>query len=175
MDVAGLLVPASRIAEHAASTVRHMTMSKLSRTVNPATTRWNYEVRLLAGALLVAAPALVALAIVLVDDRASPAHALWVWLPVALLTLALAAELRRRAIYPLRTLSNLLEALREGDYSLRGSRAQRGDAIGEVVIEINALSRTLREQRLAVEEKSALLAKVIAVLDNAVFAFDHRG
>ena len=77
------------------------------------------------------------------------------------------------AVYPLNTLSNLLEALREGDYSLRGSRAQRGDAIGEVVIEINALSQTLREQRLTFEEKSALLAKVIAALDIAVIAFDE--
>jgi len=90
----------------------------------------------------------------------------------ALLTLALVLRLRQRVIYPLYTLSNLLEALREGDYSLRGSRARRGDAIGDVVWEINALSRTLREQRLKVEETSALLGKVIAAIDIALFSFD---
>jgi nitrogen fixation/metabolism regulation signal transduction histidine kinase len=90
----------------------------------------------------------------------------------ALATLLLAARLCRRVIYPLYTLSNLLEALREGDYSLRGSRARRGDAIGDVVWEVNALSHTLREQRLRVEETSALLAKVIAAIDIALFSFD---
>jgi two-component system, NtrC family, nitrogen regulation sensor histidine kinase NtrY len=89
-----------------------------------------------------------------------------------LATLGLAARLRLRVIYPLYTLSNLLEALREGDYSLRGSRAHRGDAIGDVIWEVNALSQTLRDQRLRVEETSALLGKVIASIDIAIFSFD---
>lgn len=124
---------------------------------------------------MVAAPALGVLAFALARSDLSPTQALASWGLAAALTFVLGLELRRRAVYPLRTLSNLLEALREGDYSLRGSRARRGDAVGEVVIEINALSRTLREQRLAVEEKSALLAKVIAALDIAVLAFDADG
>jgi nitrogen fixation/metabolism regulation signal transduction histidine kinase len=136
--------------------------------------RWNYEARLLAGTLLATAPALVALPIALWFATDSVSRILWITGGVALATLALAFAARRRAVYPLNTLANLLEALREGDYSLRGSRAQRGDAIGEVVLEINALSQTLREQRLAFEEKSALLAKVIAALDIAVIAFDER-
>jgi nitrogen fixation/metabolism regulation signal transduction histidine kinase len=136
--------------------------------------RWNYETRLLAGSLVVSAPALLALAIALWFATGDAGRAFWIWITIALVTLALIFEARRRAVYPLNTLSNLLEALREGDYSLRGSRAQRGDAIGEVVIEINTLSQTLREQRLAFEEKSALLAKVIAALDIAVIAFDER-
>jgi len=89
------------------------------------------------------------------------------------LSFALLLRLRARVIYPLYTLSNLLEALREGDYSLRGSRARRGDAIGDVVWEINALSRTLREQRLKVEETSALLGKIINVIDIGIFSFDE--
>ncbi|NCT66412.1 MAG: histidine kinase [Rhodanobacteraceae bacterium] len=137
--------------------------------------RWNYETRLLSGALLAAAPALLALAIVLAFSLERPSWAAALWVAVALLTLGLVFALRRRAVYPLYTLSNLLEALREGDYSLRGSRAQRGDAIGEVVLEINALAQTLREQRHAFEEKSALLSKVIAALDIAVLSFDADG
>ena len=136
--------------------------------------RWNYETRLLAGTLIASSPALAALAIALWFATGDAWRAFSIWIAIALLTLALVFEARRRAVYPLHTLSNLLEALREGDYSLRGSRAQRGDAIGEVVIEINALSQTLREQRLTFEEKSALLAKVIAALDIAVIAFDEQ-
>ena len=134
--------------------------------------RWNYETRLMAGTLLAAAPGLAALLVALYFATDAISNALVTWSCVALITLGLAFAVRRRAVYPLNTLANLLEALREGDYSLRGSRARRGDAIGEVVIEINALSQTLREQRLAFEEKSALLAKVIAALDIAVIAFD---
>jgi len=133
---------------------------------------WNYETRLMAGTLLAAAPGLAALLVALYFATDAISNALVTWSCVALITLGLAFAVRRRAVYPLNTLANLLEALREGDYSLRGSRARRGDAIGEVVIEINALSQTLREQRLAFEEKSALLAKVIAALDIAVIAFD---
>ncbi|MET0232310.1 MAG: ATP-binding protein [Rhodanobacteraceae bacterium] len=136
--------------------------------------RWNYEARLLAGTLLATAPALIALPIALWFATGSLSRVLWITGGIALATLALAFAARRRAVYPLNTLANLLEALREGDYSLRGSRAQRGDAIGEVVLEINALSQTLREQRLGFEEKSALLAKVIAALDIAVIAFDEK-
>ena len=137
--------------------------------------RWNYEKRLLFGMLLVAAPAVCALVGVLAYAGGIDARGAWILAGVVLLTLILAFAVRRRAVFPLYTLSNLLEALREGDYSLRGSRAQRGDAVGEVVWEINALAQTLREQRLAVEEKSALLAKVIAALDIAVLAFDPAG
>lgn len=141
----------------------------------PATTsRWRYETRTLLATLLATAPALVALAVAL-GYLLAPWLAALAWSGVALVTLALAVEVRRRAIYPLQTLSNLLEALREGDYSLRGARSRRGDAVGEVVWEINALADTLRSQRLAVEEKSALLGKVIETLDIAVFAFDAEG
>jgi nitrogen fixation/metabolism regulation signal transduction histidine kinase len=144
--------------------------------VSPGAHRWNYERRLLAGIALVALPGLLAFAVMLVLAYGLRWQVAAVWFAVAMLTGGLAFALQRRAVFPLYTLSNLLEALREGDYSLRGSRARRGDAVGEVVWEINALAHTLREQRLAVEEKSALLAKVIAALDLAVLALDpeHR-
>ena len=44
--------------------------------------------------------------------------------------------------------SNILAAIREGDYSIRGRRALSGDALGEVMLEVNDLGQTLREQRL---------------------------
>jgi two-component system, NtrC family, nitrogen regulation sensor histidine kinase NtrY len=98
----------------------------------------------------------------------------WMFAGLAgLLTLILGARLRHRVIFPLYTLSNLLEALREGDYSLRGSRARRGDAVGDVIWEVNALSQTLREQRLKVEETSALLGKILSAIDIALFSFDE--
>ena len=134
---------------------------------------WTYDARILAAALLVAAPA-CALLVLLAAWRDVPDGLLFALAGLAaLLTLGFAVRLRNRVIYPLYTLSNLLEALREGDFSLRGSRARRGDPIGEVVWEINTLSQTLRDQRHRVEEASALLSKVIGATDIAIFTFDQ--
>jgi nitrogen fixation/metabolism regulation signal transduction histidine kinase len=116
---------------------------------------------------------LLALGFELWRVQAAPAVWLSFGLPLLLLTLMLAARVRNRVVFPLYTLSNLLEALREGDFSLRGTRAHRGDAIGEVIWEVNTLSQTLREQRLKVQETLALLTKVLATIDIAIFAFDQ--
>jgi nitrogen fixation/metabolism regulation signal transduction histidine kinase len=81
---------------------------------------------------------------------------------------------RRRVVRPFQSLSNMLEALREGDYSLRGRNVDPEDAVGEVMVEVNSLSRTLYEQRLEALEAGVLLQKVIADVDIAVFAFDAQ-
>jgi nitrogen fixation/metabolism regulation signal transduction histidine kinase len=90
--------------------------------------------------------------------------------------LALSVSLRERTIFHLQTLSNLLSALREGDYSIRARGTQEGDAFNEVVVEVNALGETLREQRLGALEATALLRKVMEEIEVAVFTFDgeHR-
>jgi two-component system nitrogen regulation sensor histidine kinase NtrY len=136
---------------------------------------FSFERRVLLGALGVALPSTI-LCIVLLW-RSDGTGIGWSVFAIALLaTLVLATRLRQQVVYPLYTLSNLLEALREGDYSLRGSRGKRRDAIGDVVWEVNTLSQTLRDQRLKVEETSAMLGKVIAAIDIGLFAFDdeHR-
>ena len=73
-----------------------------------------------------------------------------------------------------RRISNLLAALREGDYSIRARGAGRDDALGLALLEVNALSETLRAQRLRALEATALLRAVIEEIDVAVFAFDER-
>ena len=90
--------------------------------------------------------------------------------------LGLVTAIRHRVVFPLQTLSNLLAALREGDYSIRGRDARTNDALGEVTREVNALAQTLREQRLDALEATALLRKVMEEIDVAVFSFDgeHR-
>ncbi|MEJ1966104.1 MAG: PAS domain S-box protein [Gammaproteobacteria bacterium] len=75
-------------------------------------------------------------------------------------------------MFPLQTLANLIEAVRCGDYTLRGRRAARGDTLGEVVREINKLGETLQRQRLESLEATALVHTVLEELDTAVMAFD---
>lgn len=80
--------------------------------------------------------------------------------------------LRERVVRPLQTIANLLAALREGDYSIRARGATHEDALADVMMEVNALSETLREQRLGALEATALLRTVMSKIDVAVFAFD---
>jgi nitrogen fixation/metabolism regulation signal transduction histidine kinase len=83
--------------------------------------------------------------------------------------------LRERVVRPLQTVSNLLAAMREEDFSIRARGARVDDPLGEVLLEVNALAETLREQRLGALEATALLSKVMAEIDVAVFAFDDAG
>src|SRR4029077_8582354 len=53
---------------------------------------------------------------------------------------------REHTIRHFQTMSNLLTALREGDYSIRARGARAGNALGEALLEINSLGETLRLQ-----------------------------
>jgi len=88
--------------------------------------------------------------------------------------LVVAIALRERVIRPLQTLSNMLAALREGDFSLRARLDRSDDALGLALLEINLLGDTLRSQRLGAMEATALLRAVMAEIDVAIFAFDAR-
>jgi len=85
---------------------------------------------------------------------------------------ACASAIRERVASPLRTLANLLEAMREGDYSIRGRGTGAEDALADVMHQVNAMSATLRAQRLGALEATTLLRKVMEEIDVAVFAFD---
>ncbi|HEV8375728.1 MAG TPA: ATP-binding protein, partial [Candidatus Polarisedimenticolia bacterium] len=94
---------------------------------------------------------------------------------LGILWLSFAFHLRQRIVMPLQTLSNLLAALREEDFSIRARGARRGDALGDVMIEVNALAETLHHERLGALEAGALLRKIMLEIDVAVFAFDPEG
>ena len=98
---------------------------------------------------------------------------LTVFIGAAWLGFAFSAE--QRVVFPMRTLSNLLAALREGDFSIRARGANRNDVLGDVLREVNALGETLRRQRLGALEATTLLRKVMEEIDVAVFAFDGAG
>jgi nitrogen fixation/metabolism regulation signal transduction histidine kinase len=129
-----------------------------------------YERRIIGTSLLVLAPvALAALALAFAGDVVAP----WrggLLFGAAVATAWLVRWQVRRLLYPLHTLSSLLEALREGDYSLRGVA---GGVLGDVVYDINELADRLQRERLRFEESSYLLGKTLAALDNAVLVFDQ--
>src|SRR5882724_327714 len=86
-------------------------------------------------------------------------------------------SVRQRVVLPLQTLSNLLAALRESDFSIRARGASgRGgvsnDPLGAVMLEVNVLASMLHDQRLGALEASALLQTVMVEIDVSVFTFD---
>ena len=132
-----------------------------------------FERRLKLLACAIAAPGAVAVVLLLWSRDHDPLTRWMVLGLVGLGTLVTVAVLVQRVVFPLQTLSNLLGGLREGDFSTRARGAAHDDALGEVLLEANALAETLREQRLGALETSALLRTVMAELDAAVFAFDE--
>jgi len=90
---------------------------------------------------------------------------LFLWL---VLTLALLDQIVR----PLQTLTNVVGALREEDYSFRARGAAPNDAMGELALEINALADILTEQRVQTIEATALLRRVVEEIDAPLFTFD---
>lgn len=101
----------------------------------------------------------------------------WPWLVGLGLAAGLAAfasaQVAREARRPLQTLTNLLAALREGDYSFRARSQGSGEALDSVFLELNTLSELLQQQRLKALEATALLRAVMAEIEVALFAFDE--
>jgi PAS domain-containing protein len=148
---------------------------KRSTTVRPVPSRSRGSVlenRLVFMALAAGFPALL-VALVLLWTGIYSSQTRWT-LTIILggVWLGFSFALRGKVAYPLQTLSNLLAALREEDYSIRARGTRSGSALGEVFTEVNALSEMLRGQRLSSLEATALLRKVMEEIDVAIFTFD---
>jgi two-component system nitrogen regulation sensor histidine kinase NtrY len=125
-------------------------------------------------ALLAGLPAVAVAAYFLwLDDPAPTPKIQWTFsLLIVGFWLGFAAATRNRVVRPLQTMANLLSALREGDFAVRARGARRDEALGDVMWEINTLSRTLQDQRLSALEATALLRTVMEEINIAIFAFD---
>ena len=87
---------------------------------------------------------------------------------------AILVAMRDRLVRPLHAVSNMLEALREGDYSLRTRAPAKDDALGLILHEVNQLAGSFHNQRLDALEASNLLTRVMTVIDVALFSFDDH-
>ena len=143
-------------------------------TQHPRKPRLNFEARVLVLSFLAGLPgSLVALVLLWSHDYTPKVQ--WTFtLFVIGFWWGVALTLKERVVRPLQTLSNLLAALLEGDYSIRSRGATTEDALGLAMLEVNALGETLREQRLGALEATALLRTVMEEIDVAVFAFDNE-
>ncbi|HKR64476.1 MAG TPA: ATP-binding protein [Thermoanaerobaculia bacterium] len=134
--------------------------------------RLSFSRRLLLTSLAALLP-VVAIVLILAF-RADLSHKAW-WTIAFFLGVSLFIAtyvLHEQLVYPLRTLSNLITALREEDYSLRARAPRRDDVLGDVFAEVNALAELMESRKLEAVEASALLRAVLEQIDAAIFAFD---
>ena len=136
--------------------------------------RLSFERRILLRAILLWLPTFAVMALVLwLNDYSNQTR----WTAVILLglfALGMAFSLRELVLRPLQTVSNMLSAIREEDFSFRARGGTHEDALGELVLEVNALSEMMRQRRLGAMEAIALMKQVMMEIDVAVFTFDAK-
>src|SRR6476661_8655613 len=143
-------------------------------STRPREPRLSHDRRILLMALASALPGALISLIFLWTGDFTPKVQWTLTVIIVAFCLGFAFALRERVVLPLQTLSNLLAALGESDFSNRARGARGGDPLGEVMIEVNTLVETLRHQRLDALEATTLLRKVMAEIDVAVFTFDEN-
>ncbi len=92
----------------------------------------------------------------------------------AILVLMVAYLIHQRAEYQFRSLTNLLEALTQGEYSMRAVSSQTGGALDELVDTINGLAERLSKQRWEADENQLLVNTVIDHIDVAIIALTEK-
>jgi PAS domain S-box-containing protein len=137
--------------------------------------RTSHERQVTLLALLTGLPALVVALVLLWSGAFAPRTQWTLTLVLVVFAIGCAVAIRERVVRPLQTLSNMLAAIREQDYSLRARRSNPDDALGLAMLELNTLMNELRERRLGALEATALLRRVMAEIDVVVLAFDDSG
>ena len=139
----------------------------------PSKRKLSHDQLVLVYALLTGLPAVITVLCILWLGEGWEAKEQWtLTLLIVGFWLGFALALQARVIRPLQTMANLLSALREGDFSVRARGVRRDEPLGDVMFEINTLSRTLQEQRLSALEATALLRTVMEEINISIFAFD---
>lgn len=76
---------------------------------------------------------------------------------------------------PLQSASNLVSAIREGDFSMQSRPSSMRDPLGELYHEINLLITSMQQQHQKAVESEVLLRVIMDLVDVSVFAFDGGG
>ncbi len=136
--------------------------------------RLSFERRLRIWLAALALPALVLAAILLVRLQTSVEVLLLLLVLFAFAWLVAASVFTEQILRPMQTLANVVAALREDDFSFRARGARRGDALGDLALEINALAGTLQAQRSSALEALTLVERVMTSMQSPVLAFDGQ-
>lgn len=136
--------------------------------------RLSFERRLRLWLTFFFAPVLLFASLFLYQLQASLGTAIAALVLLGLAWLIAVTVFVEQLLRPLQTLSNVVAALREDDFSFRARGARRGDALGDLALEINALAGTLQTQRSAALEALTLVERVMGSMQSPVLAFDEH-
>jgi len=124
--------------------------------------------------LLISLPGAVVAEIFLWIGNNSPELKWTVTLFIALAWMIGSSMLHGQVVRPMQTLSNMVAAIREEDFSFRLRGGSREDSLADLIYEINSLAVRLQQQKVSALEATALLKKVLMEIDVAVFTFDQQ-
>lgn len=135
-----------------------------------------FEGRLLFSVFFAGAPGVVFSLLLLWNNSYSLDHKIEGSVLIGVLWIGLSLSTRDNVVNSLRVLSNVVSAVKDDDFSFRATEAMPGDALGDLALEINSLSRALAEERLGTLETTNLLRQVMAEAGTIIFAFspDNR-
>src|ERR1700679_638857 len=137
--------------------------------------RLKYDKRIRIWLAALALPAIVLTAVLAWKDSASLLITFAAAIGVGLVWALIVAYFFEQLIRPLQTLANVVSALREDDFSFRARGARRGDSLGDLALEINALASTLQAQRSSARDALTLVERVMTSMQSPVLAFDNGG
>ena len=156
----------------ASSPLRSHEQTEPAKRERVQTRRRSFETRVKLLITLLCFPGFVVAALLLWRLEVSVATAVIALNALAFASLIIAVSLHEHIVRPLQTLSNVVAALREDDFSFRARGAKVDDSLGELAREINALADMLQSQKVSALEATALLRRVVEVMDAPILAFD---
>lgn len=124
--------------------------------------------------LLVCVPCFIITAVALFVAQISPYLIAFILLVILLLCSFVMVASRQNSQYQIRTLSNLIESMIDGDYTLRG-RLQTNQAFQELLNSVNVLADTLSKHKIEAKESRLLLERIMEQMDAMVLATDEQG
>ncbi len=133
-----------------------------------------FEMRLMLLSLLSTVPLLALLLWVMVYAEVS------IWLTLlsafmgSMLILYSSGQIYHKSAYQFRSLSNLLDAMIKGDYSLRARPVEGHGALNNLLGSINGLAQRLSQQRSESVESQRLAHTVIKHIDVAIVALSEK-
>jgi two-component system, NtrC family, nitrogen regulation sensor histidine kinase NtrY len=133
-----------------------------------------FDKRILLTSFIISLPGVLAAEILLWLGSYSPETKWTITLLIGLAWLIGSSMLHGQVVRPLQTLSNMVAAIREEDFSFRLRGGNREDSLSDLILEINALATRLQQQKISALEATALLKKVMVEIDVAVFTFDQQ-
>ena len=144
-------------------------------SLGPTRRRLKYELRIRLWLTALALPPILSTALLAYQQSRSPLIAIAASAALVMIWAIACAYFFEQLIRPLQTLSNVVSALREDDFSFRARGARRGDSLGDLALEINALASTLQTQRSAARDALTLVERVMTSMQSPVLAFDSAG